>query len=689
MKTKTSPTQIHVSPVGKPGAKGGPESPATLEEIPDRLLSAGEPTEVLLHGGHYLLKDTLRFSHSHSAAPQQPHRLMNASGTDPVISGAHPVRGWKKLDHTLPGFSEETAENVWYSEVGKGFFRVLYHAGKLLQRARYGPFTSDPERDDEATDTVLSARKKDLLEWDIAMGMELFISPEHVWQAQYLPIAEIDRDRGRIRTEIPGTYRLIASGKTREPGMFYWIENVPEGLLAPGQWLLDARSGRLYLWPVEAGEPRDISYPAITELLCFGGSDQEPCRHFELRGLTFAHGDRLPWPGERLACQHDWQIYDWPDAMVRLKHTRNIEVHHCKFRDSGGTGIRLDGGAVHNRVEHCHFEQLGSNAIAIVGSPPGGREISHHNTLKANIIQSIGELLWQASGIFLNQSGSNRICDNKLFRLPYAGIVITSGREGIFGVETIEGKDGKGISAESFAPSPPDWFYSIGHLDSRHNRIEFNEIFDVMRKLGDGNGIYISGAGWGNVIKGNFVHDLPGAGTNAAIRTDDFQWYTRVEANVVCRINGGGILLKDINDITDNVIVHCFRMGSIGMRRTPSWGANVKRNILVQNPMNEEGEKPPLPFYFGGGFGGEIEEPNTDDNVLWCPDQPSLAESCLKAMRELGRDLKSIASDPKFVDGDNDDFRLQPDSPAWDLGFCPPTHWGVREEPGSHSKTPS
>ena len=49
--------------------------------------------------------------------------------------------------------------------------------------------------------------------------------------------------------------------------------------------------------------------------------------------------------------------------------------------------------------------------------------------------------------------------------------------------------------------------------------------------------------------------------------------------------------------------------------------------------------------------------------------------------QELGYDVDSIVDDPLFVDLDNDDFRLKPDSPALKLGFKNiDQSWGITDE---------
>lgn len=674
-------TPIHVSPQGKDHADGSPRSPLSWSGLRQRLdviprENTATPLEIHFHDGVYEADATLVIRPNHGGTADTPTRLLAGEGARPVVSAATPLDHWTRLDHDLPGLPQAAREHVWYAEVGKANFRTLYQHGLILDRARVGPLTTDPARKDESTDTLLCARPEDLRDWPDPTSLELFIMPDHVWQAQYLPVASVDREAATITTTVPGTYRLVATGE-QNPPLHYWIENSAEGLSEPGRWMLDPRAGRVYLWPKgdTAQPPEGVAYPRLTELLRIEGDDDRPCAHVEVAGLTFTHGDRIPWPEKRRACQHDWQVYDWPDAMVRLRGARDVTVQHCRFVEAGATGLRMDGFAVANTVARCDFDRLGGGGVAILGDPPGGRESSHHNVVRASRFHDIGRLWWQASGILLVQSANNRIADNLLHELSYCGITLVSGREAAFSSKEPNGKDGNLIEADTFGNSPRDWFHVIGHLTCRHNVIAHNEIHHAMTRLGDGNGIYISGTGWGNLVEANYVHDITGW-VQSGIRTDDMQWYTSIRGNVVCRVNGGGFILKHINDLTDNVFIDCTRPGVLLFRRAPSWGANIKRNILVFSEITDAPE-PPLPFY-AGGFMGDVNQPETEENLLWCPSNPEHAERCLAARRDAGRDHTSRVADPCFVDADHDDYRLRPESPAFDLGIRSLETWGTR-----------
>ena len=62
---------------------------------------------------------------------------------------------------------------------------------------------------------------------------------------------------------------------------------------------------------------------------------------------------------------------------------------------------------------------------------------------------------------------------------------------------------------------------------------------------------------------------------------------------------------------------------------------------------------------------------DTDYNIYYCAADPALGRTMLTKQRGVGVDAHSLAVDPLFVDAENGDFRLRPNSPALKMGFVP------------------
>jgi len=60
-----------------------------------------------------------------------------------------------------------------------------------------------------------------------------------------------------------------------------------------------------------------------------------------------------------------------------------------------------------------------------------------------------------------------------------------------------------------------------------------------------------------------------------------------------------------------------------------------------------------------------------DRNIYFNSSDPNAADEYLEWAREKGHETESTKEDPLFIDIENGDFRLRPDSPALKLGFRP------------------
>ena len=397
--------------------------------------------------------------------------------------------------------------------------------------------------------------------------------------------------------------------------------------------------------------------------------------------------------------QHDWEAFDRPTAMVRLRGASDCSFEGCKFSHSDGAGFRFDLTCTGNSVTNSVLGDLGGCGVVLCGYGPGTKDVNTGNSITNNLIHHTGRINWHSPGIYVWQSGSNSISHNHIHHTPYTGIVV-SGRINLLRsvdfdqrrqdpglveclntirwneVDSILGKDYEMPLWHEPTAWKQDWDKRKGLLHCRNNMIEYNDIHDVMEIMGDGNGVYISGTGAGNVVRHNAIHDCPSAEMAEALRCDNDQHETTFHGNLIYRIGGmaTGITIKGINTITNNIIAEPLSpktaRGLISLEVGPLNGTVISRNILVTNSADQN-------FYFQRRIHGEGPPPllrdcNSDNNLYWCTADSSRCEDLLEEERSYGNEANSRAADPQFTDPASSDFSLKDTSPALELGFEPP-----------------
>ncbi len=200
--------------------------------------------------------------------------------------------------------------------------------------------------------------------------------------------------------------------------------------------------------------------------------------------------------------------------------------------------------------------------------------------------------------------------------------------------------------------------------------------------MGDGDGIYLSGTGGHNLIRQNFIHDCDGDGMADGIRCDDDQNQTLIEGNVIYRTRciGQGICSKGVNHIVNNLIADLLPSrrrirpervvrGYIGLEVNPVTGSRIERNLVVAR----HNTCPPVLQNRRYGQGGEprLRDCQANHNLYYCFEDAAWGRKHLERERAFGVERDSLAADPLFVDFENGDLRLKPESPALKLGFKP------------------
>ena len=214
-------------------------------------------------------------------------------------------------------------------------------------------------------------------------------------------------------------------------------------------------------------------------------------------------------------------------------------------------------------------------------------------------------------------------------------------------------------------------------MHGRGNIVELNEIHTAMQVMGDGNCIYISGTGGGNVVRRNYLHDVDSYNVNANIRCDDDQHETVIDSNIILRSNGEGFIIKGKNTVTNNIFADIRSKTAAGVENThkrgyivfPSQsprGAVIQRNIFLSR---EPGQRIITHGKNRQRDDGYLWECEADKNLYWNTADPNWADDFLRKMRENNVETNSISADPGFVDLENGDLRLTPDAPAKRIGF--------------------
>jgi hypothetical protein len=687
---------------------------ATLARARDAVRALGQPNRdvtVLIRGGSYRLAETVVFSRADGAAKGRTVTYAAYPGETPVFSSDQPVTGWQRLTDEPDYLPAAAHGKVWVADVSailarkanrqdpphgageppeardRNRFYSLYLGNQHLPRARgkgFSPTNHTAVRHRKDT-THLRFPRGALRNWPDLSEAELRIIPCSFWIQDMLPFQSVDEDARTAEMAQPGTYALGKNSMTDRDSCF--AENTLAALDQPGEWVLHTSEKRLYYWPKADRPEAGVAAPILTEYIRiegdidYAGPKDTPTRGIVLKGLRFEHGDRMSWHGNTgWGLQHDWEMFDRPTAMVRLRGAEECAILDCEFTNSAHAGIRLDLYAQHNRIEGNHIHQVGGVGILLAGYGPGTKDVNRDNEIRNNYLHHTGWMHWAAPSLFVWQSGHNQIAHNHLHHTPYTAIVV-SGRiswstngwgecSRTCRFDELEAVLGKGFKR-------PNWQGREPFLHARHNMVEYNDLHNVMQITGDGNTIYVSGCGTGNTIRRNWCHDNFGSYMNAVIRNDDDQHGSIFDGNIIARSAGHaeGFINKGANTIVNNIVAdlrptHRHRAYLVLVRYDQT-GAVHKDNVYyaTRPDVNAIGETKP-----GGRSktGAMLKDVDSDDNIYFNTADPAWGQAVLDHFQPQGVEKDSRAVDPMFVNAAEDDYHFRPGSPALAMGIPQP-----------------
>lgn len=660
-----------------PGTKGQPF--ATLQRARDevrKLVAKGLQSNVTvwIRGGTYTLSETLVLGPEDSGTDKYSITYAAVPGEEPVISSGVKIEGWKELETMLNDLPVPARGKVWVADVPEslGRFYTLYDKQGHLPRARGDGFIpEDPPAGVDPNDRATPLRNLyypagAMRKWENLDDVEIVIRPSVRWTMNILALESVDEQAHLARTTLPATYPLRRIPK--ETYKTAWVENVLEVLDQPGEWVLNTHTRKLYLWP-RTDKPEGILAPRLSELIRVegkidpNGPTDTPVRNLVFRGLTFAHADRDLWKAGDIGIQHDWEMIDKPDALVRFRGAESCVVKNCKFRDSGGNAIRLDLYAQKNRIEGNEIRYMGQGGIILIGYGPGTKDVNKRNEILNNHVHHSGLIYWHSHALVFWQSGDNHVANNYIHHMPRKAICMSGVRMPYF-QRRCDKREICGSLRWPEIGQPKTWDEIMPFLHTKKNLVEDNEVERVLQKLGDGASINVTGAGEGNLIRHNYLHDIfASEWVSGVLRTDDWQRGTTWENNVIYHSNAGAWEHKGANNVINNYAIDVFPKGYFRIYRDSIDGSVVERNIFYSSTGAAV-------FYTFAIGPQQLAKSKVEKNLYYCGGvEETSTPRFLQELRAQGVAQTDVYADPLFVDLKPRDFRLRPDSPALKMGI--------------------
>ena len=683
--------QIYISPSGSDKNVGSKDQPfATLQKARNyirELKKKGlkEDVNIYLRKGTYYLTETFELGLQDSAPENHRITYKNYEDEHPVISSGVRVTGWRKEKNDIPGLPSNATGHIWSTVIPAGIsrFYTLYEGDKRLPRAVTKGFfptkeyvSNSPEKPEDLY--LLEFPEGKIKNWDNLADVEVFIQPAVAWTMNILPLEWVDEKRNVAKTTIPATYPLTRPKHDRFPEGTVRVENVFEGLDTPGKWVLNSKTRKIYYWPANNEPGENIMAPKLKVLIKVAGDSRikegtdiaVKGIHFE--GLTFTQADRGdPWNLHDSGIQHDWEMEDKDNAMLRFRGAEDCSVDACHFYNAGGNAIRLDYHAQRIEIKNSLFHDLGASAVVLLGYGPGTKDVNKYNKIIDNLIHDCGQIWWHSQMIILWQSGENLVAHNYIHNVPRKAVAIS------------------GVRPPAFRPGAPDTretrrsirFNEVGKaskleelppfLHARNNIIEYNEVDHALDKMGDGGAINASGAGLGNIIRYNYVHDIVNPEANSCIRCDNAQNGTTITHNIICNSPNVGIAPKGKNIVSNNFLINVSQGTGKGMVQGLGnlGNSDIINNVFLNTGTNDnfytflKDDKPPQVYK-------QMVDNIVDKNIYYSTATPNFKPTpVLIALQKNGFDKNSLYTDPLFVDWKNGDFRLKKESPALKLGI--------------------
>ncbi len=656
---------FYVSPNGDDGNSGGlPDHAfATVVRAQEAVRSLkgdgelGEDVVVYLLGGTYRLREPLRFGVEDSGTDEHSITYRAYKDEEPLLHGGKTITGWRKYK-----------DNIWVAELpevesGEWSFRQLYVNGQKRRRARipnegFLRVAGFPDGGREVhyhTDCQRFEFSPGDIDPDWTNLHDVEVIVYHFWTDSHLPIESVDTDTNIVTFQHKAG-KVFTDDFTSD-GARYIVENVFEGLDQPGEWYLDKQSGVVYYIPKpgEDLQTAEVVAPYASAFIHIEGDplERKMVRNLHFNDLRFMYTNfELP-PGN----SNDRQGSASVPAAITLKGAQDCSFSGCTMKNTGTFAFELGEGSKDNRIQHNTLAYLGAGGFRINGGDDNSHPLlrTGYNMVTDNVIDHYGEEFPSAVGVLLMNTFNNTVAHNHIHHGWYTGISI-------------------------------GWEWGYQRSISWHNKVEYNHIHDIGQGLlSDMGAIYTLGVSPGTVIHNNLIHDVNANHYGGwGIYNDEGSTHLLIENNIVYNTKFAGYNIHFCKEVTVRNNIFAFgRLQQLSRSRVePHQSIYFENNIVYWTEgelLDKNWSDKPFEFYFHPkNDSGRREVKSTfemDWNIYYNPpksaEEVSFNDNTFEEWKKRGKDVNSKYADPLFVDAENYDFRLKPDSPVFELGFQP------------------